>query len=161
MALTTPICATLTLAAQLFIKNFYTVFRENLTNGSVANNISQLDRWTDRRGVHIRLSFLSSEVHLTKKKPLHKISAIQFPLALADLNKFSLLLWKLNICEIYITTTVAAVMFSIFWNVIPCGLMEVYRRFSSTCRLHHQFRVHFYQHRRKLANNTVGGGGQN
>jgi hypothetical protein len=27
---------------------------------------------------------------------------------------------------------------AVFWVVAPCSLLEVYRRFSGACRLHHQ-----------------------
>jgi hypothetical protein len=32
----------------------------------------------------------------------------------------------------------ASTMMTVFWVVAPCSLVEVYRRFRGTCRLHYQ-----------------------
>jgi hypothetical protein len=66
--------------SQIFMKNLYTKFHENLTKGLVADTRSQKDRWTYGRGVLIRRSFLTSEVRLRKKKSIYKDPSLQFPL---------------------------------------------------------------------------------
>jgi hypothetical protein len=36
---------------------------------------------------------------------------------------------------------------AVFWDVAPCGLVEVYQRFRGTCCLHHQGRLKIFENR--------------
>jgi len=46
MPFTMLIFTKLTPARQLFVKNCYTIFHENMTNGLVSDTRSQSERWT-------------------------------------------------------------------------------------------------------------------
>jgi hypothetical protein len=51
---------------------------------------------------------------------------------------FSWILWTVHLSLRSQVLTAASVKTTVFWVVTPCSLVDVYRRFTGACCLHHQ-----------------------